>query len=116
MAEEKEYRFGSYRSEMQAILDEFNNATKGIFYVESRTLIEPTNSYGFPTKGIIVEHVGSPDKFKEHFEQYSEELSRLAHKLDKRTHLYQYPFVREFTDIDKWVDYDDKKVAYNYEI
>lgn len=116
MIEEKGNVFGSYKSEMQNIMDEFNKSAKGVFHVESRVLIEAEGPRDLPTKGLIIEHIGNSDKFEEHFEQYLENIRKLAHKLDKRTRLYQYPFINEFACIDKWVDYNGTKVAYNYSL
>lgn len=116
MADEKGNVFGSYTREIQSILDEFNSSVDNKFIAESKVLVPSQSPYSMDKRGIIVVYQGEVENFEEHFQQYKEELNRLAHKLDKRTCLYEYPFTSEFTHIDKWVDYDNTKVAYNYEL
>lgn len=116
MAEDRSYIFGSYRSDIQKIMDDFNAATNGTFKAESRVLVPAEGPYSMDQRGIIVEYTGKIDEFETHFQQHLKELEKFAHKLDKRTSLYQYSFTGEFCNIDKWVDYNDTKVAYNYEI
>jgi hypothetical protein len=116
MADERGNIFGSYRSEVQKILDNFNSSVDGKFRVESRVLVPAEGPYSLDKRGIIVEYLGKLEDFETLFQQYSKELTELAHKLDKRTSLYEYPFTSEFCHIDKWVDYNNTKVAYNYEL
>lgn len=111
---EKVFTFGSYKAEIQHFIDEFNDSTKGRFQAESRVLIPEEGFYNLDRRGIIIEHTG--EDFKKDFEDCIHELQRFAHKLDKRTSLYEFPFTSEFCDKDKWVTHCGSMVAYNYEL
>lgn len=115
MAKRSGSAIGSYRIDMQRIIDEFNSSVSNSFIAESKILIPATEST-MARRGIIVEHQGKPEEFEEHFKQYKAELKDFAHKLDKRSSLYEYPFKNEFLEISKWELYEGKYLNYNYEL
>lgn len=108
--------FGSYQQDIMMVLRKFNESVDHIFEAESRVLVPAQGHYNLDKRGIIVEYKGSKDSFEENFNKYQLELKEMAHKLDKRTCLYEYPFKNEILDITKWVDWGNTKVAYNYEL
>lgn len=107
--------FGSYKRDIDAILAAFNEKTN-LFQAESRVLQPATGRYGLDRRGIIVEYKGDLDKFDEELENVMPHLEKMCKKLEKRTRLYEYPFEQELCHRDKWVEYDNTFVAYNYEL
>ena len=108
--------FGSYKRDIMRILDEFNEQARDMFQAESRILIPAQGPYSLDKRGIIVEHLNSSEKFEEDFERCETAITKMAQKLDKRTSLYEYPFMSEVALKDKWVEYNGAMVAYNYEL
>ena len=105
--------FFTEKNHIADLLHKFNNSVDHIFFADSRVLIPAEESGSLPRHGIIIEHIGkSNSQFEEDFDKYESEIQDLAKSLDSTTCLYEYSFKTEFKK-DKWVEFENKKVAYN---
>lgn len=106
-------QIGSYKRDIQAIIDDFNKSAQNIFEAEEKVLIPSTSQYVMDRRGIIIHHLRDAQLFSEDFDSHIIHITQFAKKLDKRSCLYEYPFEQEFLDKNSWVEHEGQMIAYN---